>query len=519
MQFNNIDGYIKAEIGINRTLAEPSSMTNTWYEWYKGFVKKFHRYQVYNDGQYLDLDKLSLGMAKKVCEDWADLLINKETDIIIKDKEKLDKILAKERFWIKANEAVEKTYALGNGAFVIRLQDALITDDGVVVKGNNTQLKIDFINATKIRPITYNNGEIIECAFVNEGTNEATLSIHLLEEGKYVITELLLRRTANGYALENRAQIYTGSNVKWFAWLKPNKVNNLDINSPLGVSIFNDALDNLKIIDNIFDGFNNEYQLGKKRVIVSTEAMKIDISEGKPKKVFDVNDVLYYQVPAGADGKPLFQDISSELRSQAYIDGLNNQLSIFGSKCGLGESFYRFDAVSARPVQTATASKLQAQNLYRSIEKMEVVVEQCLRDLTKAIIYVNNSWTSNESIKDEDYANINIKFDDAISTDKESERDRDTNAVKDGLMSKKEFVMKWYLKNENEAIKYLQDNLLLLNDYLIPLQSGAIAPEEFVTRVYGYNEGSEEYTRAVLWATQQIGDAGQTDENMIDIGA
>ena len=304
-------------------------MTNTWYEWYKGFVKTFHRYQVYNDGQYLDVDKLSLGMAKKVCEDWADLLINKETDIIIKDKEKLDKILAKERFWIKANEAVEKTYALGNGAFVIRLQDALITDDGVVVKGNNTQLKIDFINATKIRPITYNNGEIIECAFVNEGTNEATLSIHLLEEGKYVITELLLRRTANGYALENRAQIYTGSNVKWFAWLKPNKVNNLDINSPLGVSIFNDALDNLKIIDNIFDGFNNEYQLGKKRVIVSTDAIKIDVSEGKPKKVFDVNDVLYYQVPAGPDGKPLFQDISSELRSQAYIDGLNNQLSIF----------------------------------------------------------------------------------------------------------------------------------------------------------------------------------------------
>ena len=92
MQLNNIDGYIKSEIGINRTLAEESSMTTTWYEWYKGFVKKFHRYQVYNDGQYLDLDKLSLGMAKKVCEDWADLLINKETDIVIKDKEKLKTI-------------------------------------------------------------------------------------------------------------------------------------------------------------------------------------------------------------------------------------------------------------------------------------------------------------------------------------------------------------------------------------------------------------------------------------------
>ena len=518
MQLNNIDGYIKSEIGINRTLAEDSPMTTTWYEWYKGYVKKFHRYQVYNDGQYLDLDKLSLGMAKKVCEDWADLLINKETDIVIKDKEKLDKILMRERFWNKANEGVEKTYALGNGAFVVRLQDALIDEAGVVFKGDKTQLKIDFINATKIRPITYSNGEIVECAFVNEGTNEATLSIHLLEEGQYVIKELRLKKTANGYNLEDKAVIYTGSNVKWFAWLKPNKVNNLDINSPLGVSIFNEALDNLKIIDNIFDGFNNEYQLGKKRVIVSMDAVKIDITDGEPKKVFDVNDVVYYQVPAGPDGKPLVQDISSELRSQAYIDGLNNQLSIFGSKCGLGESFYKFDAVSARPVQTATASKLQAQNLYRSIEKMEIVVEQCLRDLTKAIIYVNNIWTNDENILDEEYADINVKFDDAISTDKESERERDTNAVKDGLMSKKEFVMKWYLKSEKDAEKYLQENLLLLNDYLVPLQSGAISPEEFVTRVYGYKEGSEEYINSVMWAKEQIG-ASQQDSNMFDIGA
>lgn len=516
MQLNNIDGYIKEVIGINRTLADDSPMTNTWYEWYKGFVKKFHRYQVYNDGQYLDMEKLSLGMAKKVCEDWADLLINKETDIIIDDKEKLDKILKRERFWTKANQGVEKSYALGNGAFVVRLKDAAIDDKGIVYKANSTQLKIDFINATKIRPITYADGDIIECAFVNEGTNQATLSIHLLENGQYVITELTLRKQSNGYQLENKAVIYTGSDVKWFAWLKPNKVNNLDINSPLGVSIFNDAVDNLKIIDNIFDGFNNEYQLGKKRVMVASDAVKIDISEGEPRKVFDLNDVLYYQIPTGNDGKPIIQDISSELRTQAYIDGLNNQLSIFGSKCGLGESFYKFDAISSRPVQTATASKLQAQNLYRSIEKMEVVVEQCLVDLTQAIIYVNNAWTNEEKISESD---INIKFDDAISTDKESERERDTNAVKDGLMSKKEFVMKWYLMNESEAVKYLQENLLLLNDYLIPLQSGAMSPEEFVNRVYGYNENSDEYTRAVIWATEQVGASQEMPDNMIDVGA
>jgi hypothetical protein len=86
-------------------------------------------------------------------------------------------------------------------------------------------------------------------------------------------------------------------------------------------------------------------------------------------------------------------------------------------------------------------------------------------------------------------------------------------------MSKKEFVMKWYLMNEKEAVKYLQQNLLLLNDYLIPLQSGAMSPEEFVNRVYGYNENSDEYVRAVVWATEQVGASQEMPDNMVDVGA
>lgn len=509
MQINNVDKYIKEHIG-NRSLAQPSQLTNEWLAWYRGYDKTFHKYLVYNSGQEVELTKLTLGMAKQVCEDWANLLMNEKTAIVIpNNQDELDYILERENFWTKANEAVEKSFALGNGAFVLRLENAMIDKEGNIFKGNDTQVKIDFINATKIRPITFKNGDITECAFVNEGTNEATISLHLLEDGQYIIKDIILKRGVNGFQLEQTATLHTGSNIKWFSWIKPRKANNIDINSPLGVSIYCDAIDNLKIIDNIFDGFNNEYQLGKKRIMVASEAVKIDIEAGKPQRVFDVNDVVYYNIPQGNDGKPIIQDINSELRSQAYIDGLNNQLSIFGSKCGLGESYYRFHATPVSPVQTATASKIMAQNLYRSINKQEIAMRKVLIGLVKAIIYVNNNWTSAPTISEALDHNIQVKFDDAISMDKESERAKDLADVTAKILSKKTFLMKWYLMSEEEADKYLHENLLLLDDYSVALTGGAMTPEDFVVKVYGYAEGSEEYIRAVEWAREQVGGATQ----------
>ena len=518
MVINNVDGYIKQYIG-ERSLAQESELTAEWLAWYRGYDKSFHKYSVYNSGQEVELTKLTLGMAKKVCEDWANLLMNEKTDIIIpNNQDLLDYILEREDFWTKGNEAIEKSFALGNGAFVIRLENAKIDEAGKIWKDTNTELRIDFINATKIRPITFKNGDITECAFVNEGTNEATISLHLLENGQYIIKDIILKRGVNGFQLEQVATLYTGSNIKWFSWIKPRKANNIDINSPLGVSIYCDAIDNLKIIDNIFDGFNNEYQLGKKRIMVASTATKIDVTAGKPVKVFDTNDVVYYNIPAGSDGKPIIQDINSELRSQAYIDGLNNQLSIYGSKCGLGESYYKFDAMSARPVQTATASKLMAQNLYRSINKQEVMIRKMLINLTKAIIYVNNTWTSMPQINEVQDNEIQVKFDDAISMDKESERERDLADVTAKIMSKKSFLMKWYLMDENEAEKYIHDNLLLLDDYSLALSSGAMTPEDFVTKVYGYAVGSFEYNTAVDWAREQAS-GGTTEMTYDNIGA
>ena len=54
------------------------SKIEQWEQWYQGKVKEFHSYRAYNGRKNVMCERLSLQMAKKVCEDWANLLMNEK---------------------------------------------------------------------------------------------------------------------------------------------------------------------------------------------------------------------------------------------------------------------------------------------------------------------------------------------------------------------------------------------------------------------------------------------------------
>lgn len=58
-----------------------------WRSWYNSNVRKFHKYKVYRgNGTSINCERYALGMAKKVCEDMADLLLNERVTITIADE-------------------------------------------------------------------------------------------------------------------------------------------------------------------------------------------------------------------------------------------------------------------------------------------------------------------------------------------------------------------------------------------------------------------------------------------------
>lgn len=162
---------------INELLkgAIPQSVhTEEWLSWYRGEVFGFHNYRVYNGTNYLEMRRKTLQMAKKVCEDWANVLFNERCTITVDNNEVLQEVLNNTNFWVKANEAVEKSFALGYGALVVNVVGLRVGEVTGHVDKSSAKVEVDFVNKMKCYPLTVHNKQVIECGFVarNSDGNE-----------------------------------------------------------------------------------------------------------------------------------------------------------------------------------------------------------------------------------------------------------------------------------------------------------------------------------------------------------
>ncbi len=453
----NANEIIKKVTGHDKLYSMDEYIAN-WKEWYIGDVKSFHNYTLYNGKKQIAMKRLTLNMAKRVCEDWANLLLNEKTDITVGDKHSQDvlhKALMDCKFWQKGNEGIEKSFALGIGAFVVVVDNIGTNENGELVDVSKSKVKVKFVNGTKIIPLTFEDEEITECAFINVNSGKTYISIHLKnEQGNYEIHNIECKGEGDNLAYideENHTIFDTQSPLQWFAIIKPNIANNVDINSPLGVSIFANAIDNLKEIDLVFDSYANEFILGKKRIFVNAKEWVVDSRTGEEYDVFDSNDVVIYMLPEADDGKQIITDSTQTLRVSEHITALQNQLNLFGYKCGLGTEHYKFDGSG---VATATQIISVNSEMFRNIKKQEILIEDALITLVRTMLYAINTFTSDTVNTN---AEITIKFDDSIIEDEATERTQDLVDVNAGIMSKVEYRMKWYNEDEKTASQKIEE--------------------------------------------------------------
>lgn len=464
-------------LSIIKTISKKNSLivfqtprVQEWLSWYSGKVRRFHRYTINNGKKRVPMERLSLGMPKKVCEDWANLLMNEKTFITLKteaDQKTLDKYLEANHFWKKANGLVEKYMALGQGAIVEGIKNLEYNENGDVIT-NGTPV-IQFINGMKVYPISFENDKVTECAFVNENPGKTIISVHMLNNlGEYDIHNV----SCNGSMSKNNLSFnpekdytifHTKSKTPWFQIVKPNIENNIDINSPLGISIFANAVDVLRSIDLTYDSMYNELNLGRKRIFISTRVMKTDPVTGEPMPVFDQNDVEYYSLPEAEDGKQMITDNTQDLRVEAIDKALQRHLNLLSSKCGFGQNHYKFEAGT---ISTATQVVSENSDEFRTLKKHEIILEDALIGMVKALIEIINNYTSDNISEDTD---IVVKFDDSIIEDKESQKVSDRQDLQNGIISRAEYRAKYYgeeLKVAEKKIKEIarQNNNQIISD-------------------------------------------------------
>ncbi len=443
-----------------------------WRDWWRGFYKPFHEFHELNGDQRVTRKMFTLKLAKKVCEDWASILLNEKTTIVIDDAASSEFIQGKDGtcgvfgendFWQLANSLVERAFYSGTGAFVVKL-DGMVLQGESIIKSPLANVRIDYLTAHNIIPLTIRNKKITEAAFVSEvfehGKKYLYLEVHDLTDKGYRITnryfsyenEQLKEQPVPAGVLP---VINTGSDIPLFAIFSPNLVNTFSHANGLGMSVYAHALDNLMGVDLAFNNFCRDFKLGGKKVFYSERLTRVD-EDGNRITPDDVMQQLFSTVEAPLDENGrnrLMTDYNPDLRVQDNKDGIQAQLDYLSFKCGFGTKHYQFNAGS---IVTATQYMGDKQELVQNASKHYIVIEKALKQLIRAILWAGKEILGQPVNPD---ANVTINFEDGFIIDKEAERQRDLQEMRDGILQKWEFRSKWYGEDEATAKKMVGADL------------------------------------------------------------
>lgn len=437
-----------------------------WRAWWEGYVEAVHSYKelgIDNAPRMRHLYRLN--MAKRVCEDWAALLLNEKTTLtlehspsseFLQGKDGTGGALGDNNFWNEANELIEKAFAYGTGAFVARAENAKIDGHGNVIPDASCTVGIEYVDAMHIIPLSVSKSQITECAFVSTYTKRGKdccyIETHLKDKaGNYVITNECF--IIDGQSLKEdvlpegmAAEINTGSPLKWFSIFSPNLTNHIRDNNGLGISVYATATDALAAADIAFNNFVKDFKLGGKKVFYN-KAMLQTNTEGKTITPDDVAQQLFQQLGDGMDfdAKSMVQEFNPSLRVTENKDGVQFALDNISFKCGMGAHRYQFQSSG---VKTATEYNGERQELVQHANRHMITIKAALQTLCRAILYIGKTFCNADADAE---TTITVSFDDGFIVDREADAAKDLQLVQNGIMNAYEFRVKHFGETEEQA--------------------------------------------------------------------
>lgn len=477
----------KKELPVNE---ESYKQIDMWKALYSGHYDEWHNVKYHTIEGQKSRKMASLNMAKVISQEMAALIFNEKCSINISDKtlsDNIKNVLDENNFIREFQRYLEYTFALGG--MVIKVY----WDEGI---------KLSYVTADCFIPITWDNKHITEGVFVNEiskGDKKYTLlEWHLIEVGeegqRYVIKNELYESKNQGDLgvkvpldtlypnLEEQVWIKDISRPI-FVYFKPNTANNLDLYSPLGISIYANALDTLKSLDIAFDSFQREFILGKKRIMVPASAIRtvLDPETGTVRRYFDATDEAYEAMNFEDGAKPI-QDVSVELRIEEHTAAINSLLNYVAMQVGFSAGAFSFDG---QGVKTATEVVSENSKTFRTKQSHETIIEDGIRDLVDIIIEIASLYDEFEST---DEYEVTVTFDDSIAEDQTAEINKQVTLVLNGLTSKKKAIMKIHGVSEEEAATILEE-ITEENKIMLPEMVDLFGSD---TQSKSTNEGNEE---------------------------
>lgn len=392
-----------------------------------------------------------LHMAKVLCDTFSEMAFAEQCTITINNEEYqkyVDEALSDNKFWVKFPLRLSTGFALGGLALKCYLESG--------------KPRIDYINADRFIPTRWDGNGISEGIFASSTTKGKDI-YHLLEYHKLGISHFKLFRSDSAQTLGREVplsmlypdlptEVSYDEPVPMFSYFAPFVSNNAEYDTPLGMSVFANAQDTLETLDVIFDSFQREFILGKKRIIVPSSCIRtvVDPNTGNAERYFDADDEAFValKIDSGEDVK--ITDNTVELRVEEHIAALNAALNILCMQTGLSAGTFSFDA--AQGVKTATEIISQESKSARTIKNNKNLLAEALEGVVRSLVELG---VKSGSLTRQDY-DITIGFADNIEIDDNTLIDNNVKLVSARLKSRIAAIMDVLKCDEETARRELE---------------------------------------------------------------
>lgn len=418
-----------------------------------------------SDGFKKQREATHLPIARTAAKKIASLVFNEQASIKL-DDEQADKFiqetLKNDRFNKNFERYLESCLALGGLAMRPYV--------------DNGRVRVSFIQAPVFLPLQSNTQDISSAAIVTKtikASGQKNIYCTLIEfhewakDGKYIISNELYRSESSEQVggrvplaevyedLEEQVEL-DGLTRPLFSYLKPPGMNNKDINSPLGLSIFDNAKSTIDFINTTYDEFKWEVKMGQRRVAVPenlTETRMVN-QDGDVQLVkrFDTEQNVYLRLSTNDMDGGSITDLTTAIRADDYIKTINEGLALFEMLLGVSAGMFTFDGQS---LKTATEVVSENSDTYQMRNSIVSLVEQSLKELIISICEIGSLYgLYNGPIPQMEKIAINL--DDGVFTDKNNELDYWTKALASGIVSKAHAIQKAFNMSELDAKKMIQ---------------------------------------------------------------
>lgn len=416
----------------------------------------------------------SLGMAKRSCEDLASIVTSEPFTIKAKKSDKLlQEDLSKAKVLKKLPTAIEIMGYSGTVATVTRIINAE-TDDVTLKKTDKTKIKTIDIKGNQIIPLTVEDDEIINCAFVSkqkrkiDGKNIDViyLELHELEEKGYQITNVFFNQeSGQEITIEGIVETYnTLSDTPLFSICKLPKVNIYDNNNGLGMAIYGDSEDQLQMLDLVYNNFGMDFKLGQKIMVINKKLVRTEQEEYTDKEgnlktrtrvVYptDVQKQLFTEmgtdIMSDTSSQPYIYEYNPDLRVGDNKEGIQFALDNLSFKLGYGTHYYSFENGN---LVTATEAVLSRQDFVSNGRKVRECVNEYLLGICRALLSCERML----GIAVDEKQEIEVEEVDGFLQDDETVRQKLLEDVSAGLISKTTYLKKVYKLNDDEIVAELE---------------------------------------------------------------